>query len=203
MVLHAGAIEVTATDERLAGEAALIRTTGRTALAELRQVLGVLRTSETTGTAPQPLLSDLDTLLAASRAAGVPVTQHLTTTPADPARPAGPVDPAVLAGLAPGVQRTAYRVVQEALTNVHKHAGRAATEVTVDHRPDRLLVTVRNAAPGAPVEPPAAGGLGLAGLRERVALLGGTCRAGTDPDGGFTVHAELPLAPATTLGVGV
>ena len=110
MVLHAGALEVNATDERLADGAALIRTTGREALAELRQVLGVLRANEYEDLTPQPDLSDLTRLLEQTRAAGLPVsfTEEGTERPL----------PLV-------VQRTAYRVIQEGLTNVAKHTGGA------------------------------------------------------------------------------
>ncbi|HEY3502976.1 MAG TPA: histidine kinase [Actinocatenispora sp.] len=178
MVLHAGAIEVHAADGRLAEEAALIRSTGRAALSDLREVLGVLRAGSG-GTDPQPVLADLDALIAASRSAGVPVGRRVEGAPVP---------------LPDTVQRTAYRVVQEALTNVHRHAGRADTEVILRYAPGRVTVSVRNAPPPEPVEPPVTSGYGLAGLRERVALLGGRCAAGPDPDGGFTVRADLPVA---------
>ncbi|MEV0843134.1 histidine kinase [Actinocatenispora sera] len=183
MVLHAGAIEVTATDGEVTAEAALIRTTGRAALTDLRAVLGVLRTrTGESGTSPQPGLAELPALVDQSRSAGVPVTLHVEAASAG----------------APGtVQRTAYRVVQEALTNVHKHAGRVPTAVRVAVAAGALTVEVRNEPPGEPVEPAVSGRLGLAGLRERVALLGGECRAGADPDGGFTVSAVLPVPAGT------
>ena len=179
MVLHAGAIEVTATDAAVAAEAALIRTTGRAALTDLRQVLGVLRTrTGESGTAPQPGLAELPTLVEQSRSAGVPVTLAVD---------------AMADGAPDTVQRAAYRVVQEALTNVHKHAGRVATAVRIALDAGGLTVEIRNEPPTEPIEPAVSGKLGLAGLRERVALLGGECHAGADPDGGFTVRALLPV----------
>jgi signal transduction histidine kinase len=92
------------------------------------------------------------------------------------------------------VQRAAYRVVQEALTNVHKHAGNAATRVALRYRPDAVEIEVRNAAgPGGSPAPLPGSGLGLAGLRERIELLGGRLSAGPSPDGGFAVHVWIPL----------
>jgi signal transduction histidine kinase len=177
IVLHAGALEVNAPNEHTAATAALIRTTGRQALTDLRQVLGMLRTTEATLT-PQPTLADLDTLLEQSRAAGIPVHRHDEGEP----RP-----------LPPTVQRAAYRTVQEALTNVHKHAGDAATDVTIHYQPDDLQITVANTAPTQPTNHSVPGsGLGLAGLRERIELLGGHLHARQRLDGGFTVHARLP-----------
>ncbi|WP_211588670.1 sensor histidine kinase [Allorhizocola rhizosphaerae] len=180
MVLHAGALEVNAPDERLAGEAALIRTTGREALTELRQVLGVLRTEEAL-LAPQPDLSELPSLLDRTRAAGVPVEFRLEG--------AGRELPTV-------VQRTAYRVVQEALTNVVKHAGGAPTTVTLRYSDTTLDVRVDNGPPTSPPERMPGSGLGLIGLRERVALLYGRLESRSRLDGGFTVSAVLPASPS-------
>ncbi|MBB5874001.1 signal transduction histidine kinase [Allocatelliglobosispora scoriae] len=178
MVLHAGALEVSAPDERLAQEAALIRTTGREALADLRQVLGVLRAPEGDAVLrPQPDLSDLPALVAQVRAAGQPVT-HTEHGEA----PALPLT----------VQRTAYRVVQEALTNVVKHTGGANAAVTLRYLPDAVEVTVENGPSPAPVERLPGSGLGLIGLRERVALISGRIEARPRLDGGFTLTATLP-----------
>jgi signal transduction histidine kinase len=159
MVLHAGALEVNAPDEATATAAALIRTTGREALTDLREVLGVLR-SRDARLDPRPTLEDLDRLVVQSRLAGVPVSRR---------------DEGTARTLPPPVERAAYRVVQEALTNVYKHTGDAATEVVVRYLPDSVEVAVRNApavAGEAGGEFPGSG-LGLAGLRERVELLGG------------------------------
>jgi signal transduction histidine kinase len=182
MVLHAGALEVSLADPDAARQAALIRETGREALEELRHVLGVLRERE--GGAPldpQPTLADLDRLAQQSRDAGMAVSVAV-----EGARRRLPAT----------VERTAYRLVQEALTNVHRHAANAATEVGVRYGRAWLEVTVRNAAPDGPRPElaPAGGGHGLLGLRERVALLGGTFRAGPRVDGGFEVCASLPAA---------
>jgi signal transduction histidine kinase len=180
MVLHAGALEVNAPDERTAAAAALIRTTGREALTDLRAVLGVLRSRDARPD-PQPTLADLDRLLAQSRQAGIPLVHRTEGTP----RP-----------LPAAVERAAYRIVQEALTNVHKHAEDVATEVVVRYLPGAVEVEVRNAPPVGPapgVAPALPGsGLGLAGLRERVALLDGQFAATHRADGGFTVLARLP-----------
>jgi signal transduction histidine kinase len=184
MVLHAGALEVNAPDQRTAEAAGLIRTTGRDALANLRDVLGVLRSKPSSvehALSPQSTLDDLDALLDESRAAGVPVARRDEGAP-------GPV-PIM-------VQGTAYRVVQEALTNVHKHAGGAATEVVLSYSAGGVRVVVRNDPPSrAGGTPLPGGGYGLTGLRERVQLLGGDLGAGPRPDGGFVVTADLPALP--------
>lgn len=174
MVLHAGAIEVNAPDEATATAAAFIRTTGRDALEELRAALGVLRSGET-GPTPLPTLDDLDELLEQSRAVGIALTRYDEGEPR--AYPAA-------------VERTAYRVIQEALTNVHKHAADASTSLVLSYLPEGLKVTVRN-EPGVSAALPGSG-TGLAGLRERVEVLGGAFEAGRRLDGGFLVSAWLP-----------
>ncbi|MFG1688101.1 histidine kinase [Nonomuraea sp. NPDC049269] len=176
MVLRAGALEINATDEKTAAEAELIRATGKDALTELRAVLGVLD-EEDGDYHPRPTLAELDWLLEQSRSAGVPVERHEEG------------DPGALPVM---VQHTAYRVVQEALTNIHKHAGRAATQVVLRHLPAALHIDVRNAAPPSPALDLPGGGSGLLGLRERVELLGGEFTAGAEPDGGFLVSVRLP-----------
>ncbi|MET8751678.1 histidine kinase [Streptomyces sp. NPDC004667] len=178
MVLHAGALEVTATDPAVTTPAALIRENGREALQELRTILGLLHTREDTALAPQPTLQQLDALVRSSREAGVKIRLTIEGTPHEP-----PVT----------VERTAYRVVQEALTNIHKHAPRARTTIRLRHRSDALDISVRNARP---VEPVTAdfprGGHGLLNMRERVELLGGAFTAEPQGDGGFLVTATLP-----------
>jgi signal transduction histidine kinase len=187
MVLHAGALEVNAPDQRTAEGAALIRTTGRDALANLRDVLGVLRSSPAkaeNALTPQPTLEDLGALVDGSRAAGALVRLR---------------DEGSARELPLMVQGTAYRVVQEALTNVHKHAGGAASDVILTHLPDGLKVVVRNEpGTGTGVALPG-GGYGLTGLSERVELLGGELAAGPLPDGGFEVVATLPAHPREAL----
>ncbi|MDA2811821.1 histidine kinase [Nocardiopsis sp. RSe5-2] len=186
MVLQAGGLEVNASDERTAEVAGLIRTTGREALGELREILGVLRDSaDGSGpapTAPQPVLADLGRLVGEWHTAGMNVVWSTR----------GRVRP-----LPAQVERTAYRVVQEALTNAGRHAPGARVQVRVDYGESDLEVAVANEPPpprtgGAP-EPPMGGGYGLAGLHERVALADGTLTAGPYPDGGWQVRAVLPL----------
>ncbi|MFI7642746.1 sensor histidine kinase [Nonomuraea sp. NPDC049400] len=181
IVLHAGALEVSVPDERTAAEIASIRATGREALANLREVLGVLRTQESPdGHAPPPSLADLDRLLGQSRSAGLHVRRRDEGAPR-------PVPEAA--------QRAAYRVVQEALTNVHKHVGECDVDVVLRYGPGGLEVIVDNGPPAGPrpAESLPGGGLGLLGLRERVTLLGGRLRTSLSPEGGFTVTARLPL----------
>ena len=181
MVLHAGALEVSLADPRAAEQAALVRQTGREALDELRQVLGVLREHEDgVPLDPQPTLAGLDRLAQQSRDAGMEVT---VAVEGERRR------------LPATVEGAAYRLVQEALTNVHKHAGNATTEVAICYGRERLEVTVSNARPASGAHPglaPAGGGHGLVGLRERVTLLGGTLAAGPRADGGFEVSASIP-----------
>jgi signal transduction histidine kinase len=189
--------EVLATQPERAGEAmANVADTARTALGELRRVLGVLRTDASL--APQPDLATVDELVASVRGAGVPVTVHTRGQ-------TRPVDPMV--GL------TAYRVVQEALTNVLKHAGPCRASVDLAYGDDDLVVTISDdgrsssspsarsssSSAGGGAEPRAngGGGQGLVGMRERVAVVGGTVEAGPSPDGGFAVRATLPL-PASS-----
>ncbi|MEV1175595.1 histidine kinase [Nonomuraea sp. NPDC049784] len=178
IVLHAGALEVRAADEETARAAAMIGGIGREALTNLRDVLGVLRSpAREAALQPPPTLGDLDRLLDQSRALGIAVTRH------DEGE-ARPVEATV--------ERTAYRVVQEALTNVHKHAGDAATDVLIRYGPGELEVEVRNEAPGSPGEELPGAGWGLVGLRERVELLGGTLRTSAQDGGGFLVSARIP-----------
>ncbi|MEU9113005.1 histidine kinase [Streptomyces sp. NPDC048483] len=182
MVLHAGALEVNTKDAETAAAAELIRTTGREALAQLRDVLGVLKSAGAEAESrlgPPPTLVDLDRLLDQSRAAGMAVDRHDEGTPQQ---------------LPTLLEHAAYRVVQEALTNVHKHAGQARTDVAVRYQDAGLEITVANAAPHGRLEPFPGSGTGLVGLRERVELLDGEFVAGPRDDGGFTVSARFPLS---------
>lgn len=161
-------------------EFAAIAETSRTALREMRQLLGTLRGDTAAERAPQPDLADLPALVQATRAAGIPV--ELDVDVAD--------DVDRLA------QLTVYRVVQEALGNVARHAPGASTVVTVRRPGARLRVEVANTAPPAgtvPTAPPDDGGFGLAGMRERVTALDGTIDHGPVADGGFTVVVTLPV----------
>ena len=181
MVLHAGALEVSLADPAAAQQAALVRQTGREALQELRDILGILREGEDRALLdPQPTLADLDRLVQQSRDTGMAVSVAVDGTRRQ---------------LPATVERTAYRLVQEALTNVHRHAANAATEVGVRYGREELEVAVRNARPADGPHPGlalAGGGHGLVGLRERVTLLGGTFQAGPRLDGGFEVRASIP-----------
>ncbi|HEX6754784.1 MAG TPA: histidine kinase [Mycobacteriales bacterium] len=181
MVLQAGAIEMAATDpERVRRLAGQLQEAGRRSLEELRQLIGLLRAaedSEPSPLAPMPTLADVEELVGEARQAGVEVTLDRRGEPR-------PVDPTV--------GRTAYRVVQEALTNAGKHAPGAAVTVTLDYRPAELAVSVLNRrATRQPAALPS-GGHGLVGLRERVRTVGGELRAEPRLDGGFGVEAVLP-----------
>jgi signal transduction histidine kinase len=168
-------------DPARAGEAlSVIETTGRESLTELRRVLAVLRAPETAGTEPAPGLAALPRLLEQAAAAGVRVDLAVDGEP-------GP--------LAPGLELSAYRIVQEALTNVVKHAGTGHAGVTVEHCPGALVIEVTDRGRGGPAGPD---GQGLAGMRERVALYGGTLDAGPMPGNGFRVTARLPVPERQT-----
>jgi len=180
MVLQAGAIDMAADDSakvrRLAGQ---LQDAGRRSLEELRQLIGLVQGTEAEGVplAPQPTLADLGELVEDARRAGVEVTLTRLGQPRE-------VDPTV--------GRTAYRVVQEALTNAGKHAPGGPIAVTLDLRPDELAVTVVNRRATRPAAALPGGGLGLLGLRERVRTVGGTFRAEARLDGGFGVEAVMP-----------
>lgn len=155
--------------------------TARGGLSEMRQALGLLRAREAgAALSPQPTLRDVEHLARESRDAGVPVELEVAGD---------------LGALPAGLDLSAYRIVQEALTNVRRHApgATARVDVSVDRR--RLLLRVANSSPSAPAanghgdEP----GHGLVGIRERVALYGGTLSTGEQPDGGFLVSADIPL----------
>ncbi len=167
-----------------------IRHNALEALTELRRVLGVLRSENPedpyglgnpgTGAAPdapQPTLDRLDALIENTRAAGLDVTAGVKGR----ARP-----------YPPGVELSAYRIVQEALSNALRHAPGSEVRVEVAHQPAGLRLAVTNSRPDRPVPPSAGAGHGLLGMRERAAMLGGTVTAARTPAGGFTVSAFLP-----------
>jgi signal transduction histidine kinase len=159
-----------------------IRASALAGLGELRRVLGVLRTG-VPGTAPQPGLGDLEALLDSARSGGVSVTVTCSGEPA---------------ALPEGVDLSAYRIVQEALSNAMRHAPGSDVRVEVAYREDGLAIEVRNDAV-APVlvgggTRDAGGGHGLVGMRERAAMLGGSLEAGPTQDGGFLVSAVLPVS---------
>ena len=154
-----------------------IQEAGADAARELRTTLSVLRSEED---GDRSSLGQLDSLVARARAAGLPVT--VTVTGAERA-------------LSPEVGQAAYRIVQEALTNVSRHAGPACASVHLHYAPDALAVQVDDdgTGTGASTAPRSAGpGLGLIGMRERVTALGGRLHAAPQDGGGFRVRAELP-----------
>jgi signal transduction histidine kinase len=180
MVVQAGAAEEVL--RRTPGQALealrAVQETGRQALVEMTRVVGLLRTDgEELGLAPQPGLRELETLVAQVREAGLPVEVRV-----EGAR--GPVPL--------GVDLSAYRIVQEALTNALKHAGRARASVSLRYGSEALELEVLDDGPGSANGH--AGGHGLVGMRERVAVFGGEFEAGPRPEGGFAVRARLPLA---------
>ena len=187
IALHAGALEVAPDADAATVEAAaaLIRTTARQTLEELRQVLGVLRSDgaglDGTDLAPQAQAADIARLVDASRAAGVPIDLQ-----------------AEVPDLPDATARAVYRVVQEGLTNVHKHARGAATAVAVLGN-ERCGVTVRvaNRRPVAAGSLLPGSGAGLVGLAERMRLLGGRLQSGPEPDGGWRLEAWVPWAPVS------
>ncbi|GAA1008768.1 sensor histidine kinase [Streptomyces thermogriseus] len=219
MVVHAAALQAVARKdpEKAVKNAALVGDMGRQALAELREMLGVLRSTEGQVPAPRgerdagergdvplaavgaaaaaaasraagdaaegPGLSELDELIGQSVAAGTAVELSVEGE----ARAYAPV-----------VERTAYRVVQEALTNVHKHAAGARTYVRLAHRSSEIAVQVENEPPSGAGAGSAAGlpsgGNGLVGMRERVVALGGVFVSGPTEAGGFRVSAVIPAS---------
>jgi signal transduction histidine kinase len=155
----------------------------REALTEMRRLLGVLRGADAGAElAPQPGMDGLEGLVAAVRGAGLAVHLRVDGGP----RP-----------LPAGVGLSAYRILQEALSNTLRHAPGAHATVEVGFEPDRLRLRVHNDQPpgGGERPPPAPPGHGIVGMRERAAMLGGTLAAGPTSDGGYLVEATLPLKP--------
>ncbi|PZG17360.1 sensor histidine kinase [Nonomuraea aridisoli] len=187
IVLAAGALKVSADDPAVRSAAEHIRDAGARTLAELRDLIGILRRGHDEpregATRVTPAVSDLHTLVDGAVAAGNPTSLRVTGRP-------GAVTPAIA--------RAAYRVLQEALTNARKHAPGARVEVELAYDHHTMTVTVGNAPPVAASELAATGsGMGLDGLRRRVTLLGGAFTAAPTPDGGFRVAATLPASVPT------
>ncbi|MGZ4726939.1 MAG: sensor histidine kinase [Acidimicrobiales bacterium] len=213
MVVQASAarrVLETSPDQRLQAIEALthVESTGREGLAEMRRLLGVLRqeagqgrgleTGQVTGVgsgvgsgaprrgrpgpelAPQPRAHDLSALIRSWTDAGLEVELSVQ----------GELDQ-----LPPGIDLTAYRVVQEALTNTFKHAGPARARVSIVVAPSELQIEVVDDGRGAAATPPATPGHGLVGMHERVALYGGTVDTGPRAGGGYAVRARVPLQP--------
>ena len=181
MVLQVGAVRHQLPDAMAADRDALrsVEQAGRAALAEMRRLLSVMRRDgDGLELAPQPGLDGLDSLIKEIGRAGLPVELHV-----DGER--------VL--LPPGIDLSAYRIVQEGLTNALKHAGASHAEVTVRYAPDEVGIEVHDDGTGA--TPSDGHGHGLIGIRERVRLYGGEMTAGTTNGGGFTLSTRLPLTP--------
>ncbi|GGS49377.1 histidine kinase [Streptomyces cinerochromogenes] len=216
MVVHAAALQAVARKdpEKAVRNAALVGDMGRQALTELREMLGVLRAgegagrravgvplaavgeaaaaaaaeaasraAEEAGAVEGPCLSELEELIGQSAAAGMVVDLSVEGE---------------VRSYAAEVEQTAYRVVQEALTNVHKHAAGAKTHVRLAHRVSEIAMQVENEPPPEPASASAAGlpsgGNGLVGMRERVVALGGVFVSGPTEAGGFRVSAVIPAA---------
>jgi signal transduction histidine kinase len=187
---HVSAIAVQAESARLTTEGLpedgrahfeAIGQTARDALTEMRRLLGVLREDASAEAArdPQPSLARLTELVETARAAGTPVTLTLEGT---------------VVTLPQGVDLCAYRILQEALTNVRRHAPGASVEVELEYTAEALRLRVRDHGPGA--DSPDLDGHGLVGMRERAIMVGGTLTAGPADGGGFAVEAVLPIPGA-------
>ncbi len=170
-----------------------IEHTSAQALHEMRAILGVLRDADN-GRAPHPGLGQVDALAAMAREAGLDIDVEVTPS----------TEP-----LPSAVDHVAYRILQESITNVIRHAGPTRVTVALDYGPDALELRVTDEGPQVPTgavngrSPARAAepGRGLVGMRERCGLLGGELTAGPRPSGGFEVKARLPLAPAGTVPV--
>jgi signal transduction histidine kinase len=179
MVIQSGAVRHRLDGDHAAERDALERVerAGREALEEMRRMLGILRSShEAPSLAPQPGVGELPALAEQMRTAGVPVDLDVRGTGSLPA----------------GLGLTVYRIVQEALTNVLKHARGASATVSVTITDRTVVVEVVDDGAGGPAGP--GSGHGLVGMRERVAIYGGRLTSGPREGGGFAVRAELPLA---------
>jgi signal transduction histidine kinase len=180
--VHAGALEFNsdAPAEEVADAAGVIRESARAALEDLRGVIGVLRedTADSLTQPPQPTLADLPALVEESRAAGMRISSTFDVGDAPPSEAVG---------------RTAYRIVQEGLTNARKHAPGAAVTLAVESVEQELRVVIRSLAPVAvPATPLPGARTGLIGLAERVTLADGELEHGVDAEGAFVLRARLP-----------
>jgi signal transduction histidine kinase len=179
MVIQAGAERRVLDGERGPTRDVLetIERIGRGALTEMRRLVGMLRSDAGDPLTPQPGLNDLPTLVTQVREAGLPVELHVDGEPRE---------------LPVGIELSAYRIVQEALTNALKHAGEAHASVRVHYGADSLELEIVDDGGGAAALV-SSGGHGLVGMRERVALYGGRLDAGRRPSGGFAVRVLLPI----------
>jgi signal transduction histidine kinase len=182
MVLQArGGRKVLETDPADARDAfGTIERTGQQALDEMRRLLGMLRRSdEELALTPQPSLRELGRLVEQVRAAGLPVQVTVEGEPRE---------------LPPGVDLSAFRIVQEALTNVLKHAGPARARVVLRYGADNFELEIADDGTGTGYR--SGGGYGLVGMRERVSVYGGELEAGREPEGGYTLRVRLPIGSA-------
>jgi signal transduction histidine kinase len=180
MTVQAGAVRrlLTPDQERERDTLLGVERTGREALNEMRRLLGMLRATDEPGAlAPQPSLRHLDSLAEQLRDAGLPVEVRFEGTPVE---------------LPLGLDLSAYRIVQEALTNTLKHAGGARARVVVRYREREVELEIADDGQGTTNG--TGSGSGLVGMRERAALVGGEVEAGPAADGGYAVRARLPLA---------
>jgi len=177
MAIQAGAARVSGKSSPEAMQ--LIETTARDTLAELNRLLGVLRKQDGAPLAPQPGLDQIDALLKAARDAGLEETLKIT---------------GVQRSLPGALDLSAYRIVQEAITNVLKHANASRVEVILDYHPDALVLTISDNGSGATPAIGASTGHGLIGMRERIEMFGGELGAVSSSLGGFTVRARLPIS---------
>jgi signal transduction histidine kinase len=167
-------------EEAVARSLRAIESSGQQALVEMRRLLGLLRREdEELALAPQPSLRYLDHLAATVREAGLPVDLRVEGE---------------VAALPPGVDVSAYRIVQEALTNALKHAGPARARVLVRYGAGEVELEISDDGPG-PAVGNGDGGHGLVGMRERVSVYGGELESGGLPEGGYAVRVRLPFAP--------
>jgi signal transduction histidine kinase len=180
MVVQAGAAEEAGSSdpEFVRSALASIRTTGNEALAEMRRLVSMLRVADDAPLSPQPRLDALPALVETSAANGLVVDLCVSGR----ARP-----------LPAGLDLAVYRIVQEALTNVRRHSGARRCDVSLTYDTDAIRVEIVDDGRGAALGP-ASSGHGLVGMHERAVLYGGSLVAGPEPDGGFAVRAELPVA---------
>jgi signal transduction histidine kinase len=181
MVVKAQALGATVAEPPIVEATDDIAQLGRDVMVEMHRTLKLLRTGgdAAASRAPRPGLGSLDKLVEQSRAAGLRVDLAIEGTPRT---------------LSESLDLSSFRIVQEALTNVRKHADGARARVTVGYRPAALELTIRDDGHGRPNANPVAGGHGLTGMRERAALFGGTLTAGPRESEGFEVHAILPYS---------
>ncbi|MCI2423729.1 sensor histidine kinase [Saccharopolyspora sp. K220] len=180
VLAEGAALSVRSDPDRAEQQLKIVEGTGRSALAEMRRMLDVLRDGEPGSHAPQPGVAQLEKLVADARASGSPVEFAVHGTPQE---------------LPAGTDLAVYRIVQEALTNTRKHAGPDVTRVDVQlcFSDQDLEVRVRDDGRGPAADDASGGGHGLVGMRERVAAYGGALRTWPRADGGFEVVATLPL----------